>query len=183
MMARLTAVTLVAACLLLMPAVRGAGPAPTVGRAAPIFTMADVEGKRCSLADFRGRRVALFFFCGCSSCAETATEWGRLQRGGALEKKGRQTPMTVVVYEGDAEPLRALATAAGLHPAQTVLLPHPEKTVSREYGAEPCPRVFVLDANGVIRYTNDGKDDAPRKVPAMAVVAKTVDALRAATNG
>jgi cytochrome c biogenesis protein CcmG, thiol:disulfide interchange protein DsbE len=179
---RLTVVAFVAACLLLMPAVGADRPAPAVGHAAPAFTRADVEVKKRSLAEFRGRRVALFFFCGCSWCAEVARAWGPLQRSGALEEKGGKAPITVVVYEGDAEPLRALAASAGLDPAQTALLPDPERTVASTYHAEPCPRVFVLDSKGVIRYTNRGKDDAPRNVPAIAIVSKTVDALRAATN-
>jgi peroxiredoxin len=179
---RLTVVAFLAACLLLMRAVRADKPAPAVGRAAPAFTRADVEEKKRSLAEFRGRRVALFFFCGCSRCAEVAKQWGPLQRGGALVGKGGTGPITVVVYEGGAEPLRALATSAGLDPAQTALLPDPERSVARTYQAEPCPRVFVLDSKGVIRYTNSGKDDAPRNVPAIAIVSNTVDALRAATN-
>jgi peroxiredoxin len=179
---RLTVVAFLAACLLLMPAVGADKPAPAVGRTAPTFTRADVEVKKRSLAEFRGRRVVLFFFCGCSWCAEVAKEWGLLQRGGALEEKGGKAPITVVVYEGDAEPLRALAASAGLDPAQTALLPDPERTVARTYHAEPCPRVFVLDSKGVIRYTNSGKDDAPRKVLAIAIVSNTVDALRATAD-
>jgi hypothetical protein len=179
---RLTVVAVPAACLLLMQAVRADKPAPAVGRVAPAFTRADVEEKKRALVEFRGRRVALFFFCGCSRCAEVAKEWGPLQRGGVLEEKVGKAPITVVVYEGGAEPLRALAASAGLAPAQTALLPDPERTVARTYHAEPCPRVFVLDSKGIIRYTNSGKDDAARKGPAIAIVSNTVDALRAATN-
>jgi AhpC/TSA family len=179
---RLTVVAVLATCLLRVPARRAERPAPAVGRAALPFTLTDTEGKKRSLAEFHGRRVALFFFCGCSWCTEVARGWGPLQRGGALGEKGVKPPITVIVYEGDAEAVRALAASAGLDPAQTILLPDPERTVARTYQAEPCPRVFVLDGKGVLRYTNNGTDDAPRKVPAIVIVSKTVDALRAATN-
>jgi len=30
-----------------------------------------------------------------------------------------------------------------------------------------------------VRYTNNHKDDAPRKAPALAIVSRTIDAVRA----
>src|SRR5262245_40132676 len=97
---RVTVLTFLATGLLPLTALRADRPAPGVGSIAPAFTLADVEGKKRSLAEFHGRRVALFFFCGCSWCAAVAKEWGPLQRGGALEEKGVKPPVTVIVYEG-----------------------------------------------------------------------------------
>lgn len=172
------------ACLavfsLLVPSVRADRPTLAVGRTVPDFTLKDVEQKKRSLAEFRGRRVALFFFCSCYTCAEVAREWGPLQRGGALKGSCGKAPITLVIYEGEAEPLRALAAAAGLEAAQTILLPDPEKTVAAAYDAELCPRIFVLDAEGILRYTNSGK--APPSMAALTLVSEAVDALRGAAD-
>lgn len=158
---------------------RPAPAAPVVGKPAPAFTLADVDGKPRRLAEFRGRPVALFFFCGCEWCGDVAKEWAALQRSGALPKPAA----TVVVYaEMDAPVAREVATIYGLDRSRTVLLPDPERTATVPlYQAEPCPRVFVLDGGGVLRYTNDHADDAPRKAPALAITSRTLQALRAAT--
>jgi hypothetical protein len=92
-------------------------------------------------------------------------------------------PVTVIVYsEMSAESAKTLAASCGLDPAQTVLLVDEDRHVTADvYHAEPCPRAFVLDAAGVVRYTNNSTLDAPRKAPAAAIVARTLDALRKAT--
>jgi hypothetical protein len=131
--------------------------------------------------------VALFFFCGCSWCRDVAKEWAILQRAGTLVEKEKKNgrPATLVVYSGlDAAAARRLAAAAGLDRSQTTLLPDPEESVTEPiYHAEPCPRVFVLDERGSLRYTNNGEDDAPRKAPAAAIVARALDALRTGGPG
>ncbi|HLV81551.1 MAG TPA: redoxin domain-containing protein [Chthonomonadaceae bacterium] len=164
-----------------------AGPKPPpVTKPAPAFTLADAQGHSRSLADFRGHPVALFFFCGCQWCHECADAWAQLQRGNALpapasgaRPPAKNDPRTVVVFQGDAEAVRAFATETGLDTAQTLLLPDPKLAVTLRYQALPCPRVFVLDGQGIVRYTNDHADDAPQKAPALAIVSRAVSALRA----
>jgi len=162
-----------------------AGVAPTKGKPAPGFALADGEGKNRTLSEFRGRPVALFFFCGCSWCADVGKEWAQMQRGGALAtpspSKGK-TPITLVVNSGmDAVATRSLTAAYGLDPKQTVLLPEPDMTVTETlYQADPCPRVFIVDGGGIVRYTNDGPEDGPRKGPALIIVSRALDALRSA---
>jgi len=167
--------------------------APRVGRAAPSFRLADTQGQKRSLAVFRGRRVALFVFCGCSWCAAVARRWAEAQRHGALSPPSGAAassgpaggspggpPMTLVVGTGlNSAGCRHLAERAGLDPAQTILLPDPEGTVADLYQAEPCPRVFAIGADGTLLYVNRGKEVAPRKAPAAAIVAHALAALRA----
>lgn len=159
---------------------------PVVKKPAPVFTLADAQGHKRSLADFRGHPVALFFFCGCQWCHECADAWGQLQRGNALamptpggKTAATETPRTVVVFQGDAEAVRAFANETGLDTAQTILLPDPKIEVTMRYQALPCPRIYVLDGQGILRYTNNHADDAPQKAPALAIVSRAVDALRA----
>lgn len=89
-------------------------------------------------------------------------------------------PLTVVVFSGDAAAARDFAAQTALDPAQTVLLPDPALHVTLDlYQAEPCPRVFVLDSTGKIRYTNNHTDDAPRQAPALVIASHALAALRA----
>src|SRR5438105_5348361 len=54
---------------------------PMVGEVAPPFTLkSSTTGHPVSLSDFRGRRVLLNFFCGCSSCREVARAWVKMQK-------------------------------------------------------------------------------------------------------
>jgi len=147
---------------------------------APHFTLTDTAGVKRSLSDYRGRPVAVFFYCGCEWCHKTATMWGQFQRGNALpsDAAGRLLP-TVIVFSGDASSAVQFRDETGLDPNTSVLLPDPQMDVTLGmYDAEPCPRVFVIDPSGHIAYTNNHTDDAPRKAPAIAIVSQALDALR-----
>ena len=151
------------------------------------FTLADTHSKMRRLTEFRGRSVALFFFCGCPECRASAETWGIFQRGGVLPLSVGITanadalrPVTLVVFSGDAAAAQAFAVQTGLDLDQTVLLPDPEMRVTTAFQADPCPRVFVLNKEGKAVYTNDQKDTAPRQASALAMDSRALDALRAA---
>jgi len=173
------------------PAVRWSGRLPL--QAAAPFMLTDADGNKCSLADYRGTPVALFFFCGCAWCTRCARDWGQFQRGGVLTNNtslhsgsGPRSarPVTLVVFSGDAAAARDFALSSGLDSGQTVLLPDTAMHVTLDlYHAEPCPRVFVLDPKGRVRYTNDHKDDAARKASEMVIASRALDALRASLSG
>jgi hypothetical protein len=172
--------------------------APTVKaapRLAPAFTLPGTDGKSHSLAEQRSRSTVLFFFCGCRWCHHTATSWSTVQRSGALTQigaqsrngkgstlsKGSATPLTLVVFLGDKNEVTEFAHETHLDLKQTVLLTDPAEKVSSLYQAAPCPRVFVVDGQGVMRYTNNEKGADSYKIPAPLITARTVDALRAVT--
>ena len=138
--------------------------------------------------------MALFVFCGCSWCYAVAREWAAAQRSGALSGAARVSGevgpgpaadaapplITLVAGSGmEAKGCRNFAAHTGLDPAQTILLPDPDRTVAEAYHAEPCPRVYVIDEGGTIRYINQGKDDGPRKAPAAVIVAHALAAMSA----
>ncbi len=166
---------LVCACTAAAALQKGRKPAPPP--LARPFALADVEGKRHALADYRGKPVALQFWCGCQWCHDMAKLWGQAQRSGALQVGG-QIPPTLVVFAGSADELKGFATETGLDPATTVLMPDPDLAVAQPYHAVPCPRVFVLDSGGRIRYTNNRADDAARKGPAALITGRAADALQ-----
>ena len=158
---------------------------------APAFTLKDVDGASHTLAEYRGRPVVLCFACGCRWCHEFGTEWAQMQRTGVLTDAAGQTdptavptskpPVTLVVFMGDAAAARAYAASAGLDLKQTVLLPDADFKVTRLYHAMPCPRLYVMDGAGLLRYVNRHADDAPQKAAAALLVARTIDGLRRTT--
>lgn len=166
--------------VLAAPVVKTKASKSAAARLAPAFTLQDADGKSRTLAEFRGRPVTLFFYCGCEWCHRCASLWAQFQRGGALPTgTAGKDPVTLVVYSGDAVGVRQFATETGLSADQTVLLTDPQMDVTlMKYDAEPCPRVFVVDPGGRIVYTNDHSDDAPRKAPEMVIASRALDALR-----
>lgn len=183
---------LTVACLLLT--VSPAAIADTAlpeNKTAPAFTLKDVDGVSHTLTEYRGRSLVVLFACGCQWCHDFGTEWAQMQRSGVLADAVGQkepdaaaaskAPVTLVVYMGEATAARAYAVSVGLDLKQTVLLPDADYKVTRQYHALPCPRFYVLDANGLLRYVNNHADDAPQKAAASLLVAKTIDGLRRTT--
>ena len=162
--------------LVLLPA----GPClsrPTLARPTPAFTLPDLGGKPRTLAEFHGRPVALFFFCGCDACRRCAVAWGDAQRSGAL------APLpSVIVFSGDAAAAKRFREEAGLEAAQTTMLTDPADQVADRYQVPVCPRVFVLNAAGDLRYTNNERGTDPQTMPAAVLVSRIVSAVRAAQS-
>jgi peroxiredoxin len=152
--------------------------------AAPNFSLTDADGVKHSLSDYRGRPVALYFFCGCEWCHRTATIWGQMQHAGALPAStGGKQPVTLVVFSGDAAAAKQFATETAMDLNNTVLLTDQEMHVTLDlYNAEPCPRVFVINPTGTVLYTNNHKDDQARKAPEMVIASRALDALRKAAS-
>ncbi len=159
--------------------------------ATPAFTLKDAGGAKHSLADYKGRSFVVYFACGCKWCHEFGREWAQMQRSGVLTDAITPTdanaplsageekpPWTLLVFMGDAAAAKAYAAEVGLDLKQTVLLPDPNLKVTQTYHAMPCPRLYVLDKNGLLRYVNSHVDDAPQKAAANVLAAKTVDGLR-----
>ena len=147
---------------------------PKEGHLAPPFSLTDTAGQTFTLTAARGHALALFFFCGCPWCADVAHLWGQAQH----DKRLPADAQTVVVFAGSKAEASAFAAKNGLDLNKTRLLPDPDsKLTEGTYQANSCPRVFALDAKGIIRYTNDHPDDQPRIAPAKTIVAQALAAL------
>jgi len=157
----------------------------SVGEAAPRFSLIDAHGLSVSSIKLHDHPVPLFFFCGCSWCRRYAQEWGFYQHTTAhqiraSEQKRILPAEAVIIFSGDVASARDFARDTNLDPAQTVLLPDPHMTVTGDYSADPCPRVFVLDKKGIVRYTNNHLDDDPHMASPQAITSHVRDALSAA---
>jgi peroxiredoxin len=146
---------------------------PKVNSLAAPFALTDAGGKRHSLSDFRGKPVLLCFFCGCEPCHKFAHAWAQIQHGEQVS--GTQT---IVIFLGISEDLRKFASETNLDLGQTTLLPDPSLDVALKYSALPCPRLYVLDEQGIIKYTNNHADGQPQTASDVTLISQCVTAIR-----
>jgi peroxiredoxin len=148
-------------------------PPIAIGKPAPLFVAPDAGGKkRNPVKEQKGVPFLLFFACGCSWCADFAKLWATEMRG-----RGKKTIPTVIIFAGSREEVTEWAKQATLDKT-TLLFPDPEMRITDSlYHADPCPRLFVLDTHGIVRYVNTKKGEEPRKAPAELLLACVLDSF------
>lgn len=149
--------------------------AARAGQSAPSFSLLDTSHQKHSLADWRGHPVAVFFYCGCAPCHRCALLWADAVQNTLVKRQ--QKSMTVVVFSGEAPEARAFAAQTYLDPARTVILLDSMERTAERYGVTACPRVFALDAAGIVRYTNDEPGSDPQETPPALLVSRTLTAM------
>ncbi len=150
----------------------------TAGKIAPAFQAKDLARKTASVKTLYKKPAVLFFFCGCEHCHEVARKWSQFGSSGALDAA---KPLTWIVFADGPEGAKAFRAETGL-PETVRMFPDANMKVADQYKAQICPRAFVLDAKGTIRYTNDHADDQPQKAPADVIVSRTVESLLKTTK-
>jgi peroxiredoxin len=156
---RLVFAVVSAAALLAVPA----SAAPVIGKPAPNFKLADVDGKAVTLSDFRGRTVVLEWHNpGCpfvkkhydgnmqktqAAAAKDGVVWLTINSG-APGKQGHMSG-------ADA---KALVAKVGAKPAAYLL--DPRGVVGKVYDAKTTPHMYVIDKAGTLVYAG-GIDDKP----------------------
>jgi peroxiredoxin len=107
---------------------------------APIFVAREASGGTLRLTDARGRWLALFFFCGCQPCKETAfhlADLARRLRGGTVWAVTELSPADV----------RSFARATGM--CFPVAL-DPGASVKQAFAVEHCPTVVLVNQEGKV---------------------------------
>ena len=146
-------------------------PRLEVGDKAPVFKLADAEGNAVSLADYRGRKVIVYFYPAASTpgCTKQACDFR--DSLGALEAAG----FVVLGVSKDAP--AKLATFVERDALTFPLLSDPALTVHQAYGAYGEKTMYGKTTTGVIRSTfvidADGKiEKAQYNVKATGHVAR-----------
>ncbi len=159
--------------------------APPIPRPAPALVGPDADGKPRDLKDFHGQAVAVYFFCGCSRCQAVSRLWSQLQRSTPVlsdpyPPEGERAPArTMVVFHGEAGMVKQFAERQGIVTSVTTLMPDLNRRLHRAYQVTQCPRAFVIDPEGQIRFTT--QPDGQKADPTV-LVRQTLDALTAATK-
>jgi peroxiredoxin Q/BCP len=117
------------------------------GRKAPDFTLEDAEGRRVSLADFKGKDVIVYFYPkddtpGCTKEACGFRDlWKDLQKAGA------------VVLGVSADGPESHAAFSGKYRLPFTLLSDPDRKVMTAWGAYGEKVLYGKKTRGVIRST------------------------------
>ncbi|WP_067574567.1 thioredoxin-dependent thiol peroxidase [Nocardia acidivorans] len=117
------------------------------GDTAPAFTLPDADGKEVSLADYRGRKVIVYFYPAASTpgCTKQACDF----RDSLAELNGAGLEVIGISPDKPAK-LAKFRDAEGL---TFPLLSDPDKTVLQAYGAFGEKTMYGKTVTGVIRST------------------------------
>ena len=148
-----------------------------VGDAAPAFTLADADGNEVSLADFRGRKVVVYFYpsAGTPGCTKQACDF----RDSLAQLNDAGLDVVGVSPDKPAK-LAKFREAEGL---TFPLLSDPDKAVLGAWGAFGEKKLYGKVVNGVIRSTfvideNGDVEVAQYNVKATGHVAKLIRDLK-----
>jgi peroxiredoxin len=137
-------------------AARAAGDGPQVGQPAPDFSAVDSAGKTRRLSDFRGKTVVLEWTN--ADCPFTAKHYasGNMQ---SLQTLAQQRGVVWLSVISSAPGKQGYVDGAGANEltrkrnaAPTAVLLDPSGDLGRLYHAKTTPHMFVVDAQGELRY-------------------------------
>ena len=157
-----------------------AAAAPMVGKAAPAFSVRDIEGRSRSLAEFAGKTVVLEWVN--EGCPYVRKHYGSgnmqsLQKSATAEGVAWLTiASSAPGQQGYFTPDRAKAWKAQVGAASTDILLDPDGKVGHAYDARTTPQMFVIDKAGKLVYMG-GIDDKPYADPSTLKGAKYYVAL------
>lgn len=158
------------------------------GDTAPAFTLTDLDGKKHSLADFKGKTVVLEWFNEGCPFVEKHYKSGNMQKLQAQYTKQGVVWLTVNSSAKGKEGSwktnadgKKVATAWKL--ASTAVLVDADGKVGKAYGAKTTPHMFVVSDAGKVVYQGaiDSKNSADPADIATATpyVAQALDATLA----
>jgi len=125
-----------------------------VGKKAPDFTLADLDGKPVKLSDYKGKVVLLFFWA--SWCPTSTDEFRSLNK---LYLAYKERGLVVLAVSSD-KTIAAAKEFAAKNRVEFPVLHDEGLSVSKKlYKAYMIPMTFVIDKNGVIINKRFGEQD------------------------
>jgi peroxiredoxin len=139
----------------------------SIGEVAPDFALLDTEGRRWSVADYDDAPATVVVFT-CNHCPYALAWHDRIaQVANDYAARGVRV-LAVNSNDADRYPRDSLAAMRDRVSREQWTIPYlhdDTQEVAREYGAKVTPDVFVLDAEGRLRYRGapDADYDNPRE--------------------
>lgn len=124
--------------------------APAVGDVAPGFTSTTLDGKRVSLAEFKGKPVWLAF--GATWCAPCRVEAPDIQAAYEKNKANGTTILAVYLSESPTA-VRDYTSRVGLTYTH---IPDPQTTIAGEYQVSGIPVHYFIGRDGVVKKVHVG---------------------------
>jgi peroxiredoxin len=142
---------------------------PVVGKPAPAFTVSDTKGKTHSLESYRGKWVVLEWFN--HDCPYTRKHYSTKNMQTLQREYTEKGVVWISVVSSAPGTQGYLASAADADRAMTDRKASPSfivrdtaGTLGRLYGARTTPHLYVIDAQGVLRYAG-AIDNKPSPSP------------------
>jgi len=139
--------------ILLLPAWLGAA---TVGEPAPAFTLTDSHGAHRTLNEFRGKIVVLEWTNAECPFVKKHYDSGNMQKQQAAAVADGVVWLTINSgapgKQGHVSGDQANAIQTNWKAANSAYLIDADGTVGRAYDAKTTPHMYVIDADGVLRY-------------------------------
>src|SRR5436309_15208829 len=158
-----------------------ASDVPSVGSAAPDFSLTDAKGKTHSLSEYKGKYVVLEWFN--PECPFVKKHYG----SDNMQKLQKEYTDKGVVWltidsiapgtEGNLTPEQAQKVATSWKTHQTAFLLDPDGKVGRAYGAKNTPHMFVVNPEGKVVY--EGAIDS-KATPNPADIANSTNYVKVA---
>ncbi len=152
------------ASILLLASVSAFAADPQIGKAAPTFTLTDINGKSVSLNDYKGKYVVLEWINhGCpfvkkhyetgnmQALQKEATDKGAIWLSIASSAKGKEGHMTAAEWQREVQAQKS---------SQTAVLLDEKGKVGRSYGAKTTPHMYVINPEGLLIYMGAIDDKA-----------------------
>ena len=144
-------------CLLIFPAQAAEREQPKLGYTltalskpvpAPDFTLKDIDGKKFSLKEYRGKVVLLNFWATwCPPCRREMPSMERLNQ----ELRGKDFVVLALNQMEDTDQVFTYTAELAVSPTFTILFDK-NSDVSRAYGVLGLPTTYLIDKKGNIRF-------------------------------
>jgi len=122
--------------------------AAAVGNPAPSFSLPGVDHKKYQLEDFKNKVVFVNFWASwCTPCREELPLLDKLQE--------QYEDLVVLAINIDSEKENA-DEFIEKHRIKSLVLYDPETNVVSSFGAIAMPTSYILDKEGIVRYSNYG---------------------------
>lgn len=129
---------------------------PLPGQPAPAFALTDVDGRKVSLADLKGKYVVLEWTNPSCPFVQKHYDSGNMQ---SLQKRFTGEGVQWIVINSTAashseylKPAEQRAWLAKHGAAASIAALDADGTVGRAYAAKVTPHMYVIDPNGVLVY-------------------------------
>ena len=163
--------------------------AAEIGKAAPAFTLKDLDGKEVKLSDYKGKIVVLEWFQpSCPYCVKGYDEGGNCRS--TAEKLAKDGVVYLLVNSSNPDHPDSKLDAnkeffKSRKISHTVLMDADGK-VGRAYGAKSTPHCMVIDAKGNLAYRgaidNAMEKDAKEKVNYVETAVRELKADKKVTQ-
>lgn len=134
-----------------------------VGKPAPVFTLADLQGKDWDLTALKGKVVFVNFWASwCKPCLEEMPSMEALNKA----MPGEYFQMVTVLYNDQPEYAENVVKKTG---ATFPVLLDPDSQVAKDYGLTGVPETYIIDPQGILREKFIGPKNW-QSMDAMAMV-------------